>query len=70
MDKPIVSTLPTKMPKRSIIFAIRLTKAERDQIEALAQQLRLPDSFMARHFLLEAVKHHSIDLYEVAKLDG
>ena len=70
MDKPIVSTLPARQPKREYIFAIRLTDAERDQIEALAQHLRLPDSFMARHFILEAVKHHSVDLCEVAEFDG
>lgn len=59
MDKPIVPTLPVRQPKREHIFAIRLTEAERDQIEALAQRLKLPDSFMARHFILEAVAYHS-----------
>jgi hypothetical protein len=49
MEKPLVSTLPARQPKRGCIFAIRLTEAERDQIEALAQRLKLPDSFMARH---------------------
>jgi len=52
MDKPIVSTLPARQPK--YIFAIRLTDAERQQIETLAERLKLPDSFMARHFILEA----------------
>lgn len=59
MQKPIVPTLPVRQPKRKRIFAIRLTQAERDQIEALAQRLKLPDSFMARHFILEAVAYHS-----------
>jgi len=70
MDKPIVSTLPARQPKRECIFAIRLTKAERDQIETLAERLKLPDSFMARHFILEAVAHHSIDRSEGAEVDG
>jgi hypothetical protein len=61
MNKPIVSTLPARQPKREIVFAIRLTEAERHQIEYLAQRLKLPDSFMARHFILEAVAHHSAE---------
>jgi predicted transcriptional regulator len=59
MQKPIVSTLPVRQPKRKRIFAIRLTDGERAKIERLAKQLNLPDSFMARHFILEAVAHHS-----------
>jgi predicted transcriptional regulator len=70
MDKPIVSTLPARQPKRKYIFAIRLTDAEHRQIETLAERLKLPDSFMARHFILEAVKHHSIDRSEGAEVDG
>jgi hypothetical protein len=37
---------------------MRLTDRERAEIEALAKQLRLPDSYMARHFILEAVAYH------------
>jgi len=70
MDRPIVSTLPARQPKRECIFAIRLTEAERSQIEALAQRLRLPDSYMARHFILEAVAHQSIDRSEGTEVDG
>lgn len=69
MDKPLVSTLPVRQPKRKYIFAIRLTDTERRQIEALAQRLKLPDSFMARHFILEAVRHHSLDFPEGAEVD-
>jgi hypothetical protein len=58
MQKPIVPTLPIRQPKRKRIFAIRLTDGERAEIEALAKQLKLPDSFMARHFILEAVAYH------------
>jgi hypothetical protein len=58
MQKPIVPTLPIRQPKRKRIFAIRLTDRERAEIEALAKQLKLPDSFMARHFILEAVAYH------------
>ena len=70
MEKPLVSTLPARQPRRECIFAIRLTEAERDQIEALAQRLKLPDSFMARHFILEAVKHHSRVISGDAELEG
>jgi len=70
MDRPIVSTLPARQPKRECIFAIRLTEAERSQIEALAQRLRLPDSYMARHFILEAVAHQSVDRSEGTEVDG
>jgi hypothetical protein len=58
MQKPIVPTLPIRQPKRKRIFAIRLTDAERGWVSALAKQLRRPDSFMARHFILEAVAYH------------
>jgi hypothetical protein len=70
MNKPIVSTLPARQPRREYIFAIRLTEAERHQIEALAQRLKLPDSFMARHFILEAVAHHSAEQAEDFELEG
>jgi len=58
MDKQTIPTLPTRQPTRKNIFAIRLTDGERAEIEALAKQLKLPDSFMARHFILEAVAYH------------
>ena len=58
MQKPIVPTLPIRQPKRKRIFAIRLTDGERAEIETLAKQLKLPDSYMARHFILEAVAYH------------
>ena len=70
MEKPLVSTLPARQPRRECIFAIRLTEAERDQIEALAQRLKLPDSFMARHFILEAVKYHTRVTSGDAKIEG
>lgn len=58
MEKPHILTLPIRQPKRKRIFAIRLTDRERAEIETLAKQLKLPDSFMARHFILEAVAYH------------
>lgn len=69
MEKQIVPTLPARQPKREYIFAIRLTEAERDQIEALAQRLKLPDSFMARHFILEAVAHYSAEQAEGSQVE-
>jgi hypothetical protein len=54
------STLPpAPQPNRERIFSMRLTDDEREQIETLAKRLNLPDSRMARHFLLEAVAFHS-----------
>ena len=58
MDRHNISTLPVRQPKRKRIFAIRLTDGERAEIEALAKQLKLPASYMARHFILEAVAYH------------
>lgn len=59
MEKQTIPTLPAQRPKRWRIFAIRLTDAERAQIEALAKRLKLADSFMARHFILEAVAYYT-----------
>lgn len=70
MDKPIIPSLPVRQPTRKTIFAIRLTDRERAEIEALAKQLRLPDSYMARHFILEAVAHHSTEQSEDVELEG
>jgi predicted transcriptional regulator len=58
MDRHNIPTLPVRQPKRKRIFAIRLTDEERAEIESLAKQLKLPDSYMARHFILEAVAYH------------
>jgi len=53
------STLPpVSQPHRERIFSMRLTDDEREQIETLAKRLNLPDSRMARHFILEAVAYH------------
>ena len=62
-----VSSLPPALSaKRSKIFCIRLTAHERQQIEQLAQHLNLPDSTMARHFVMEAVAFHSQQVEESA----
>ena len=54
------STLPpAPQPNRERIFSMRLTDDEREQIEMLARRLNLPDSRMARHFVMEAVAFHS-----------
>jgi hypothetical protein len=58
MEKPNIPTLPVRQITRKRISAIRLTDRERAEIEALAKQLKLPDSYMARHFILEAVAYH------------
>jgi hypothetical protein len=51
MEKPNIPTLPVRQVTRKRIFAIRLTDRERAEIEALVKQIRLPDSYMARHFI-------------------
>ncbi len=54
------STLPPKPhPNRDCIFSMRLTDAEREAIETLAKRLNMPDSTLARHFVMEAVAFHS-----------
>ena len=58
MSNQLNSTLPERRPKRTLMFSIRLTEAEQDEIDTLAKRLNLPCSFMARHFILEAVKHY------------
>lgn len=58
--KQHTSTLPpAPQPNRERIFSMRLTDEERVQIETLARRLNLPDSRMARHFVMEAVAFHS-----------
>jgi len=64
------STLPPEpQPNRERIFSMRLTDAERQSIETLAKRLNMPDSTLARHFVLEAVAYHSQQTQEVA-IDG
>ena len=70
MDKPMIPTLPTRQPVRKNIFAIRLTDEEREEIGVLAKQLNLSDSFMARHFILEAVAHHQTHILQESALDA
>jgi hypothetical protein len=66
MSKHIASLPPAPSSKRSRIFCIRLNDTERAEIEALAKQLKLPDSTMARHFIMEAVAFHSQQTQEKA----
>jgi len=59
MNQRISTLPPERQPKRERIFSMRLTDAEREAIETLARRLNLPDSTLARHFVLEAVAFHS-----------
>ena len=70
MTTHLNSTLPARQPKRALMFSIRLTESEQNKIDALARQLNLPSSFMARHFILEAVAHHSAEQAEDVELEG
>jgi len=70
MTTQLNSTLPERQPKRALMFSIRLTEAEQDEIDALAKRLNLPSSFMARHFILEAVKHHKSQFMQEAAIEA
>ena len=70
MEKPTIPTLPVRQVTRKRIFAMRLTDRERAEIEALAKQLRLPDSYMARHFILEAVRYHKSQIVQEAAVEA
>lgn len=70
MTTQLNSTLPQRQPKRALMFSIRLTEAEQDDIEALAKRLNLPGSFMARHFILEAVRHHKNQIAQEAAVEA
>ncbi|MBZ0277325.1 MAG: hypothetical protein K8I60_14365 [Anaerolineae bacterium] len=49
-------TLPPAQPPRDTYFCLRLTPAEKASLHALAKQLHLPTSTLARHILLQAVQ--------------
>lgn len=70
MTTQLNSTIPERKPKRALMFSIRLTQTEQDEIETLAKRLNLPSSFMARHFILEAVQHHKSQLTQEAAVEA
>ncbi len=70
MNAQLNSTLPERQPKRGLMFSIRLTEAEQDEIDMLAKRLNLPSSFMARHFILEAVKHHKSQMMQEVAVEA
>ena len=70
MEKATIPTLPIRQMTRKRIFAMRLTDRERAEIEALAKQLKLPDSYMARHFILEAVRYHKSQMTQEAAVEA
>mgnify|MGYP000945774193 CR=1 FL=1 len=70
MSDTLISTLPERQPKRAIMFSIRLTEREQDEIDLLAKRLNLPSSFMARHFILEAVQHHKSQMVQEAAVEA
>lgn len=70
MTTQLNSTLPERQPKRALMFSIRLTEAEQNEIDTLAKRLKLPSSFMARHFILEAVQHHKHQMMQEVAVDA
>ncbi len=63
-------TLPKKRQTRTVIFGIRLTPAEREQITAFAHQINFPASEMARHFVLQAIAYYAARLAEKGSADA
>jgi hypothetical protein len=58
MQATMPMTMPALQPKRKYTLSIRLTEAERAEVEGLAGRLNLPSSFMARHFILQAITQY------------
>ena len=57
MSSPIKPPEPPQ--KREHIFSIRLTSVERKAIQQLARQMNVSPSYLARHFLLQAVAYYA-----------
>ena len=58
MQATMPMTMPALQPKRTYTLSIRLTEAERAEVEGLARRLKLPSSFMARHFILQTIAQY------------
>ena len=58
MQATMPMAVPTRQPKRTYTLSIRLTEAERAKVEGLARRLNLPSSFIARHFILQAIAQY------------
>ncbi len=69
MSRQRVFTPPVRQATRTNIFGIRLTDREQAEIEALAKHYRIPSSYMARHFILEAVAYHKISEQEELNIE-
>jgi transposase-like protein len=52
-------TLPTCEPRRTKTLNMRLSEAERDSVDRLAEMQGVTASELARHFLLQAVSYYS-----------
>jgi hypothetical protein len=52
-------TLPTREPRRTKTLNMRLSEAERDSVDRLAEMQGVTASELARHFLLQAVSYYS-----------
>jgi len=70
MDTQTPITLPKKRQTRNVIFIIRLTPDEREQIAAFARRINFPASEMTRHYVLQAVAYHSARLAEKGGADA
>lgn len=70
MTTQLNSTLPERQPTRASMFSIRLTEAEQNEIETLAKRRKRPSSFMARHFILEAVSYHKSQITQEVAVEA
>jgi hypothetical protein len=56
---PIHFSLPDDPPKRNIILSVRLTPDEHTTISEFANRVQRPVSTLVRHFVLQAIDHHT-----------
>jgi len=45
-------------PKRNIFFAMRVSREEKAEIEAVAHQLNMPMSHLVRYLIMTGVEQH------------
>jgi len=51
-------------PKRNIFFAMRISREEKTEIEAVAHQLNMPMSHLVRYLVMTGVEQHKQALSE------
>lgn len=59
MSQPPPLTIPDRKLTRTVSLSVRLTEPERAAVNALAHQLGVTPSHLARHFLMQSVSYIS-----------